>query len=471
MNAAEHQGEPPPNDNRAQGVVWQGAFRRRAFAWGATLAVVVAGGLGWRRIESQWLLQELPTMDLSQAAPAVMEAVDVACRQVRANPRSGTAWGELGLVLRAHDFDAQAESCLDQAARLDPREVLWPYIQGVGLTIVSPRRARDFLVRAVALRPDLELPHLRLAELLLDERRTAEADREFRAALGLNGRCCRAQLGLARLALMNDDLRAAQSWAQVAASSDPIRRGPHELLMQVFQRRGDHAGVQAEQHWLAQAASDDPGWPDPFVEHVLQKRRDPAWLAKSVQELQAAGQFDEALRLLDELIAAQPDEPAWPIEQARLLLRRNRIADAARVLEAAGRRCPRSSELFFQQGVVFAMLQEWPAAANALTAAISLKPDHAEAYYNLGQVQRRLHNREEALAAFRVAIRLRPDFAGAYINLGELLLDAGCDNDARAAAESARRLGSNAPELKRLERRLGGRPIPAAKLSINSQIE
>ena len=48
--------------------------------------------------------------------------------EVRQNGRSGTAWGELGQVLLAHEFDGPADACFAQAERFDANRPAGPTI-------------------------------------------------------------------------------------------------------------------------------------------------------------------------------------------------------------------------------------------------------------------------------------------------------------------------------------------------------
>ncbi|MGE5194566.1 MAG: hypothetical protein ACM3U2_18905, partial [Deltaproteobacteria bacterium] len=103
----------------------------------AVLALFAVAWWGWRTYRAA-PLEELPAVDLAQAPAAVRAAIVRGLDAVRADPRSGKAWGRLGLVLRAHEFGNEANACLAVAARLEPREFLWPYIEGVSLTISDP---------------------------------------------------------------------------------------------------------------------------------------------------------------------------------------------------------------------------------------------------------------------------------------------------------------------------------------------
>src|SRR5205823_1343473 len=135
---------------------------------------------------------------------------------VRAHPRSGKAWGKLGLLFRAHDFGPPATECLNMAMQLDPQEFLWPYVQGVALAVSDTGASAANLERAAALRPREPLPRLRLGELYLGEGRIDDATAEFRAALAFDPNNARGLLGMSRCSLSRGDLEESRRLAAEA---------------------------------------------------------------------------------------------------------------------------------------------------------------------------------------------------------------------------------------------------------------
>src|SRR5213079_2958398 len=113
----------------------------------------------------------------------------------------------LGMVLRAHDFDAEANRCFEEAERLDPREPRWPYLRGQTLVLTDPEAGILCLRRAVQCCGDSPTaPRLRLAEALLEQGRLDEAQSHLEQAAR---RDPRARLAWGRLALLREDWRGA----------------------------------------------------------------------------------------------------------------------------------------------------------------------------------------------------------------------------------------------------------------------
>src|SRR4051794_13977165 len=54
---------------------------------------------------------EPPAVDTTGREPEIVAAVEAARDAARKQPGSGAAWGKLGLVLLAHDFEPEARVC------------------------------------------------------------------------------------------------------------------------------------------------------------------------------------------------------------------------------------------------------------------------------------------------------------------------------------------------------------------------
>lgn len=403
----------------------QGRSKRVLAIAGMAILVAAAGGWwGWRtyRLAPR---RELPPIDLSGAPAAVKAAIERDLAAVRADPRSGKAWGRLGLVLRAHEFGPEANTCLAVAHRLEPREFLWPYIRGVSLTISDPDGAIACFQRAALLRPSESLPLDRLGELLLQQGQTEAAAREFQRALSLDPQSARGRLGLARCALLTGDLALCRRLAAEAAGLATGQRATHELLIQVCHRLGDENEADSQQQVLARLPPRETTWEDPYVARVVQLRRDPAWVANLAQDLLAEGHGRDAVALLEDVVASDDADPQWKVFLARALVSTRDSSRAAIIVERGIARHPASSELRLQLGVIAFLEQDWLAAAGAFREVIRLKPDSGQAYYNLGHALKKLGDSQAALNAFRDAVRMQPDLAAAHSNLGELLVESG----------------------------------------------
>src|SRR5438034_1460568 len=105
-------------------------FRSRITLGSLTvLALLAAGYASYRYWRPADPTQRPPVVELAGADPLVAKAVEAARAAVEAQPKAGAAWGKLGMVLFAHDYNAESLVCLIRAEQLSPADARWPYYQ------------------------------------------------------------------------------------------------------------------------------------------------------------------------------------------------------------------------------------------------------------------------------------------------------------------------------------------------------
>jgi tetratricopeptide (TPR) repeat protein len=386
----------------------------------AALGLGVAGWL-WTRGESA----QPPLPDLTDVDAEVADAVRAARGAVLACPRAADAWGRLGKVLRAHDFDAEANRCFEEAERLDPREPRWPYLRGLALILTDPGAGIPCLERAVQRCGDSPpAPRLRLVEALLEQDRLDEAQSHLEQAARRDPANPRARLAWGRLALLREDWRGALERLESCLNNGHSRKLALNLRAEAWGRLGERERARAEQRRAAELP-DDEGWSDPFVEEVLRLQQGLRPRIAHADELLRGGQLMEALALLVETADRYPKSvEAWLLlgEAHRRLGRMDR---AERAFREAVRVAPEAAEAWFRLGCFQARLGQEREAAESFRRTIRLKPDHADAHFNLGHRLKLLGDPAGAADQFREALRCRPDYGPARDALNALEAPAG----------------------------------------------
>jgi tetratricopeptide (TPR) repeat protein len=396
-------------------------FGRRGVLLCAVLLVAAVGGLGaWYALRP--VPTEPPVVDLTDADPAVAEAVQDARAAVLKSRRSGKAWGHFGMVLFAHDLRTEALVALAEAERLDPKEPRWPLLQAVILERGDPERAIPKLRRAAELSADVSV-RLHLAEALLGQGDLNAAEDLFRQAEGSP----RAELGLAQVARARGDL--SDSLKHLARALDGPGAHPkaaHILLAEVYgQMPGQEAKARQERELVARLP-DDPAWLDPAVRETYDLRVGVQAAVEHADALRRQGHLAEAAAALRKTVMIYPKSaPAWLSLGAVLLMERN-YAGAETALRQAVRWGPKHFEAHFRLGVALYLQRERKSGAVAEAAeefrtAIRLAPMVYPAYFRLGLCLEEEGDWTGALAAYRAALRFRPDYAEAHRSLGRLL--------------------------------------------------
>ncbi len=347
-----------------------------------------------------------PLPDLTGADPEVIDLIGSARRDVLAAPRSGAAWGRLGMVLRAHDFAREADVCFTRAAAREPREPRWPYLRGLTLVLTEPEQGRICLERAVELWGDgPPEPRFRLVEVLLEQGRLDEAEAHLRAAPPT----ARRELLWARLLAARGDWKAVPRRLERLGGDDHARRQALLLAAQARQRLGDseRAARQLEE---AQRLPEDVPWPDPFVEEVERLQVGLRIRLARASLLVRQGRAGEAVRLLEQVVRDHPGSATAWLRLGEVLVRGKQVLPAEQALARAVEIAPDLVEGWFHLGVARVYRGDARAAAEAFGRAIQLKPDHTLAHYNLGRCREQLGDPAGAERAWREALRCQPDY-------------------------------------------------------------
>ena len=92
----------------------------------ARVLLIAAGLAGWFWTQRILAARAFPAGGISDR---IHEWTGPWNRYLREHPSAGPAWGRLGMVLHAHVFADEAQACYAEAARLDPADPRWPYLE------------------------------------------------------------------------------------------------------------------------------------------------------------------------------------------------------------------------------------------------------------------------------------------------------------------------------------------------------
>jgi tetratricopeptide (TPR) repeat protein len=342
------------------------------------------------------------------------------------------------MVLRAHDFKAEANRCFARAETLDPAEPRWPYHQALELLISDQEAGLACLRRAVAAGGPAASPRLLLGEVLLGLGRTDEAEEQFNRVLGADPTDARAHHGLGRAAYARGELPTSLEHLRAVVAAAPWSKPTHALLAEIYFRRGEESAAADEQRIVDRLPADTP-WPDPYVEEVVRLRVGAGSRVGFAAQLLQQGRGGEAVGVLAEAARRDPDSYDTQLSLGKALLRlRPPDYPAA---EAAFRRAatlrPDDPAAHFHLGIALEQQGKYREAADAYGTAIRLKPDYAAAHHNRGACLKQLGDQPGALRAFQDAVRYKPDLADSHRELGVLLARSGQDAEALVQLQQA----------------------------------
>jgi tetratricopeptide (TPR) repeat protein len=436
----------------------------------ALAGVLVLAGLAW--YGGRRLLAPVPPPVPAEADEAdVVQAIDAARRAVVRDPYDGAAWGKLAAVLLANGYQMEAAPCLEQAERLDPDELAWPYLLALHHLRTDRQEALRHLRRAVErgdrARSANVTPRLLLAEMLLENGETAASQALCDAVLAREPDNPRARLLQGTLARAADDLAASITHLSQAAGSPAARKKAYIQLAAVHQRLGNEE-LARDYGRRAQEQPPEPGWPDPVLAQVGTETRGRQAQQRQADRFKAQGQTAERVRVLREIAAHSTDAKA-SVELALALTEAGDRAGAEEALREAVRRQPdRFSAHYllvialFEQGeqlrkdssTAGQARSKYEEAAAVARTVIQSQPGRAPPYYFLGRCLHRLGQLAPAADALRQAVALRPQEVAFRLELAQVLADDGQDALAVAQLEQAQAFVADNARVRELLERL-----------------
>jgi len=130
------------------------------------------------------------------------------------------------------------------------------------------------------------------------------------------------------------------------------------------------------------------------------------------RDLLKQGHADQALAVVEQDLAKQPNNLQARFLRAQLLAKLNRPADAIRQYEGLTRDYPKLPEPYNNLAVLYASQNDHDKARDALLRALNTHPSYATAYSNLGSIYAKM-----ALSAYNKALELGKQQRSAPISL------------------------------------------------------
>ena len=345
------------------------------------------------------------------------------------DPENASAWHLYGQAAALTERRQEAEPALRKAFALAPRS--WETQTGMGDLMVRGKRyseALPYYRAATRLAPEQALPHLALAQALLQANPDAGALEEARAAL-LRCRRLRPEIPMTYLHLGECYAKQgrwpeAQQALEEARRRDPANMDVYFELGKVYRRRGnaDAARGAFDKHKRLVVFNDE--------RRVLLAR---------IERAEQTGKADAADRLrLDlarQLVANQMYEEAIGHYQ-RLLLRAPERADLRRALAQAQERLVNADSLTVE-GEAFLHRKRYEEAARLFKAALDRDRGNARAWEGLATALAAAGHVQEALPMFLEATKRDPQRPWAQLAVGEAYAQIGLPQEAQRRLQIA----------------------------------
>ena len=170
---------------------------------------------------------------------------------------------------------------------------------------------------------------------------------------------------------------------------------------------------------------------------------DGAAAAKEVREEFAAAAAAEHQRQENEV------QSKHLVEQANDLARKNQFAEAMGLLEEALAQNPENGFAYSQKAKILFSLGDMKEAKEAILRAVGLQPYQPDFLYVQGVIWEREGNLDDASKIFLEVTEISPGEADAYFEIGKIRLQQGDRHAARQAFQKAAEIDPGEPEYRR----------------------
>lgn len=377
----------------------------------------------------------VPSVTLDGLDADVRNAIQAARDQAVAQPKSGQASGQLGMVLEAHTLYQPAVLAFERAIRLQPNEFAWRYYLAVAQEFASqPDQALNAITEALRIRPDYTPAVLKRAELLFKLGRFKESDATLEPLLTLdpNPNAAETFYSLARVKYAEGDFTAAEDLYRRACEAYP-NYGAAWYGLAVTGRRLGHNSESEQNFKLAESyKGHNPPANDEVFNQVLKLATGIESRLTKAKRLMERRDFDGASRLYKEVLQQYPDNLDCLVNLLYIAQYPNQASpqEVEDIYTKARQVDPGLAKVYLYHGTALASEGKYDAAVAAIGKAIELKPDDPEAHAWLADVLERQNRPAQAIVQYRAALVVQPSFRPARLELGKILLTLGRDREA-----------------------------------------
>lgn len=385
--------------------------------------------------------------------PPIVEMAGLKRRAVLANLRSGSAWGEYGLVFDAHDRFEEAMVCYRAAMQLSPQDARWPYFlaqrysdDNSELCIELYEKSSQCELATASMRLVI---YLTLADYLMQHERKKESYDLYRRAFEMDRTNPWAVLRWGQTAAEqgNDEL-AIRTLSSLKNSPNARKRAATAVAM-IHRRAG--RGKEADQfEVISNSFPDDQPFVNPLLLEMGSLQRGWNVMMSTLTQLETQRNYPAALQTARRMV------DLYPSAKNQMILGRAyvNVADydsAIPELEDAVRGDPKLMMAHAFLGIAWFHRAEGISKTEKtklseeyiqksvvhLERAVEMKADYAPGYYYLARAMLRQNRPNDALRAIQNCIQSRPEEWEGYVIWGEALAMSGNKSEAIRVTEQA----------------------------------
>ena len=331
------------------------------------VSIFVASAQYAVEIYTEGLAEPLLSAVISAHATAVKS-------EANSDPAEGSnAWGELGMLLQAHNLYEQTIVAYGEAIRLkrDPR---WFYLRGIanGELGLVQNAATDY-AEATRIEPDIAIIWYRLGNSLLSLGQVSDAHQALVFSLELDPTLAIAYMTLADVQAAASDHAGAKTLLTRAVELAPEAG---QIIYRMAQVERELGNLDSSRSWLLKQTNQfAPSIDDSLLAKVAQYSLNPTFFVSAARRAWERGDGETAVAAYGRAVELDPADIDNLLGFARLLTTLKRFVEAERILDTAEYVVPNSETLWYLRAVVYAQQEQFEIAQRAIQKSIEIKPE------------------------------------------------------------------------------------------------
>jgi tetratricopeptide (TPR) repeat protein len=336
----------------------------------------------------------------------LLESVEAAREEVKRQPESATAWGELGHVYLIHGWGAEAAICYRRAVDIAQGNHDWHYYLGRSLLNIETEEATDALAQTIQLDSTNIPARVYYGDCLIKMARFDEARQQFQQVARLDPKNPYAELRLGQIAVHSEEFELARDYLARSLARNPEQSEAHATMAQVYFALGDaeaarRHGQHASKPTRFTPMQDDLWW------NVLKAGVRSQHFADRANVYTKTGKMEVVLAEMEKALSYREDDPALWLYYGTALYGSQRFQETVDALEraldlAAGPNgesrmsANNVSNAHLYLGIVYAREGNPTPAEQHLTQALAINPASVRALNALARFYASQGRTEEA---------------------------------------------------------------------------
>ncbi len=284
-------------------------------------------------------VEPVPYFDTINLEPAAAQIINAAQetfawqQQELDGPMLGNAYGRLGMVYQAWQFQELARATYWNARQLDPDDYRWPYYLAVYYEEAGEfDSAINHYRKSLALKSDYANSWLRLAEVSLEAAAVDDAEQAYLEALNLDQEMAAAIAGLGTVAMRREQYDVAIDRFESALKLQPEASQLHYRLALAYRHTGDLGRARAH---LEKRGERIPSQPDPVIELMKARTKPSSHFSDAARQAFEKGNYQRAISGYRLAVDIDPTNVSAYVGAARLYLEIDRPEQARQLLGRA----------------------------------------------------------------------------------------------------------------------------------------